>query len=365
MLNSNNVNIFELDTPALVVDLDIMESNLKRMADYARTHQLRLRPHTKTHKSPWIGRRQMDLGAAGLTVAKPGEAEVMLEAAPPDLLVAFPTLGAAKMERLKRIAERAALTVALDSIEAAQALSDAGVKAKVLVEFDAGLGRVGVQPDELPALIRAIQKLPHIDYDGISFYPGHIKDMGEEGMGALDALNVQVTRIVETLEKEGLKPRVVSGGSTPTMHYAHKVERMNEIRPGTYVFNDRNTIHSHACSLEDCAATVITTVVSTAKPGQILIDGGSKTFSSDRLVNDPGVSFGRVLRAPEAHFHKMNEEHGFIDVSKCEHKFHVGEKLQILMNHVCVVMNLHEQVWGHRKGIVETSWPVAGRGKLQ
>lgn len=363
--NSSKVNIFELDTPALVVDLDIMEANIQQMADYAAEHNLRLRPHTKTHKSPLLGRRQLERGAVGLTVAKPSEAEVMLATNTPDILIAFPTIGQAKMARLIEIARYTSVTVALDSFEAAQALSDAKVPARVLVEFDAGLGRVGVSPAELVPLVQSIAKLPFIEYDGISFYPGHIKDMGEEGMGSLEVLNQTLAGILDSLDKAGLKPRVVSGGSTPTMHHSHRVKGMNEIRPGTYIFNDRNTIHSHACSLEDCAATVVATVISTSKPGQILIDGGSKTFSSDRLVNDTGVSFGKVLNAPGAHFHKMNEEHGFIDVTKCDRKFAVGDKLQILMNHVCVVMNLHEQVWGHRKGIVETSWPVAGRGKLQ
>jgi D-serine deaminase-like pyridoxal phosphate-dependent protein len=362
--NLNKVNIFNLDTPALVVDLDIMEANLQRMADYTDEHKLRLRPHTKTHKSPLLARRQIERGAVGLTVAKPGEAEVMLMASPQEMLLAFPTIGPAKMARLKEVARHTNLSVALDSLEAAQALSEGGVTANVLVEFDAGLARVGVQPEELVPLITAIKKLPHLHYDGISFYPGHIKDLGEEGLGKLEVLNIELQKVLETLDKAGLAPRIVSGGSTPTMYHSHKIKGMNEIRPGTYIFNDRNTIHSGACTLDECAATVIATVVSTAQEGQVLIDGGSKTFSSDRLVNDPGVSFGKVLNAPGAVFHKMNEEHGFIDITKCDRTFNVGDKLQVLMNHVCVVMNLHEQAHGHRNGAVETSWPIAARGKL-
>lgn len=358
------MKLFELDTPALAVDLDRMEANLRRMADYAREHQLRLRPHTKTHKSPLLGRKQLDLGAVGLTVAKPTEAEVMLAAGPEDILIAFPTIGAAKMERLKSLAGKVQLTVALDSFEAAEALSKAGVKARVLVEMDAGLHRVGVTPEELPGLVERIRRLPHIEYDGISFYPGHIKEIGEEGLGHIAALNALIGATVDRLRRAGHEPRIVSGGSTPTMWHSHRIEAMNEIRPGTYIFNDRNTIRGGACSIEDCAATIIVTVISTAYPGQVLVDGGSKTFSSDRLLNDPGVTFGKVLNAPGAVFHKMNEEHGFIDVTKCERTFRVGDKLQILMNHVCVVMNLHEQVWGYRNDAVEMSWAVTGRGKL-
>ena len=358
------MNILELDTPALVVDLDIMEANLQRMADYATEHKLRLRPHTKTHKSPLLARKQIERGAVGLTVAKPSEAEVMLAANAQEILVAYPTIGAAKMARLKDVARYTDLTVSLDSLEAAKALSDAGVPAKILVEFDVGFGRVGVQPDELPALIKLIKKLPHLKYDGISFYPGHIKELGEEGMAKIAGLSLLVEQTVDQLKKAKLTPRIVSGGSTPTMHHSHRIKGMNEIRPGTYIFNDRNTIRSNACSLEQCAATVIVTVVSTAHSGQVLVDGGSKTFSSDQLVDASGVSFGKVLNAPGAHFHKMSEEHGFIDITKCDREFHVGDKLQVLMNHVCVVMNLHEQAHGHRAGSVETSWPVAARGKL-
>ncbi len=341
-----------------------MEANLQRMADYTKTHNLRLRPHTKTHKSPLLAMKQIELGAVGLTVAKPGEAEVMLAANPQEVLVAFPTLGATKMARLKEVARHTSLTVALDSFEAAKALSEGEVPAKILVEFDAGLGRVGIQPNELATMIEAIKKLPHVQYDGISFYPGHIKDLGEEGLGKIEALNVLLNQTVEALTKAGHSPRIVSGGSTPTMFQSHRIEAMNEMRPGTYIFNDRNTVMGKACSLDECAATIIATVVSTAHKGQILIDGGSKTFSSDRLLNDPGVSFGKVLNAPGAHFHKMNEEHGFIDITKCDRSFQVGDKLQILMNHVCVAMNLQEQAIGYRNGIVETSWPIAARGKL-
>lgn len=359
------MKISELDTPALVVDLDVLQGNLERMATYTKTNGLRLRPHTKTHKSPMLARKQLALGASGLTVAKVSEAEVMLEAQPKEILVAYPTIGAAKLARLKEVAKRSQISVSLDSFEAARQLSEAGIAAKVLVEFDAGLGRVGVPPEDLLALVKQIAALPHIEFDGLAFYPGHIKKMDEAGERQIVELSQLVEKTVDGLRQAGLAPRIVSGGSTPAWAYMHQVAGLNEVRPGTYIFNDRNTIEGKACSLDQCAATVIATVVSTAKPGQVLIDGGSKTFSSDRLNGDQGVSFGYVTDAPEAHFHKMNEEHGFLDISKCGRQFHVGDRVRILMNHVCVVMNLHEQVYGVRGDEVVESWPVAGRGKLQ
>src|ERR1039457_4496459 len=265
------IRVSDIDTPALLVDLDVMERNLRRVADYAQKHGLRLRPHTKTHKSPRIGRRQLELGAAGLTVAKVGEAEVMLDAAPADMLVAYPVIGRAKLERLMAVARRARVTVSLDSLFAAQQLSEAAqaagrgiVKIGVLAETDVGLGRVGVSPGgELLDLARGIERLARLSFEGIAV-------------------------------------RIVSAGSTPSLYHSHELAGLNEIRPGTYVYNDWNTVASGACTPEECAAALLVTVVSTARPGQIIVDGGSKTFSSDRLTGSTESTFGHVVEAPEA-----------------------------------------------------------------
>jgi D-serine deaminase-like pyridoxal phosphate-dependent protein len=366
----SDMYVSELDTPALVVDLDIMERNLCRVAEYSKTHDLRLRPHTKTHKSPVIGRRQLASGAVGLTVAKVGEAEVMLGAEPADLLVAFPVIGRSKLDRLVEVARKTRVTVALDSLFAARQLSEAArehqVSFGVLAEVDVGLGRVGVTPgDELLQLAHGILRLPRLTFEGITFYPGHIKDNEETGREQLGQLAALVQSMLDDFRRADIPVAVVSGGSTPALFHSHEVPGLNEIRPGTYVYNDLNTIRSGGCSLADCAAAVLVTVVSTARKGQIIVDGGSKTFSSDRPVNSAEVTFGRVAEAPAASFHRMNEEHGYIDVSRVDRDFTVGERLRIVPNHVCVVMNLHETVYGIRKDEVEESWKVEGRGKLQ
>ena len=357
--------IQDLDTPALIVDLDIMERNLRRVADYCASHGLRLRPHTKTHKSIFIARQQLALGAAGLTVAKPGEAEVMLGAEPRDLLVAFPVIGALKLRRLAAVAAITRVTVALDSLIAAQQLSQAaessGARFGVLVEIDVGLGRVGVAPGDALAQTQAIRALPGLDWRGITFYPGHIKDQDPEKLAGLSAM---VGRLVEEFTAAGLKPEIVSGGSTPALYHSHEIQGLNEIRPGTYVFNDLNTVASGGCAMEDCAASVLVTVVSRAGSDRMIVDGGSKTFSSDRLSSG-GPGHGRVMEAPGAVFHKMNEEHGFIDLSKAERSFEIGEKVRIIPNHICVAVNLHEYVYGVRGGKLEEVWNVEGRGKLQ
>jgi len=360
--------IADLDTPALIIDLDIMERNLRRMADYTAQHGLRLRPHTKTHKIPALARQQIDLGAIGLTIAKVGEAEVMLAADPPDLLLAYPIVGRRKLARLMEVAKRAPVTVSLDSLTIARELSDAAANAQVeigvLAEIDVGLGRVGVQPSDAVDLARNLAQLPSLRFEGIAFYPGHIKTLDDEGRKALAALSTLLSSVVRDLKQAGLTPHIVSGGSTPTMFHSHEVAEMNEIRPGTYIFNDRNTALSGSCALADCAASILATVVSTAKPGQMIIDGGSKTFSSDRTASTD-VSFGHVIDAPQAVFTKMNEEHGFIDIQRATESFSVGDRIRIVPNHVCVAVNLHECVYGVRGDSAEQVWRVEGRGKLQ
>jgi D-serine deaminase-like pyridoxal phosphate-dependent protein len=363
-------HLSEIETPALVVDLDILDRNLRRVADYASQHGLRLRPHTKTHKSVMLAKRQLELGAAGLTVAKVSEAEVMLRAEPAEILVAFPIVGRSKLAKLMEVARHTRVTVALDSLEAARALSDAAHEAQVdvgvLVEFDAGLGRVGVAPGEpLLALATAVRALPNVIFQGLTFYPGHIKDLDETGRRALVQLSELVGGIRGDFKRTGIDLPIVSGGSTPTLFHSHEIAGLTEIRPGTYLFNDINTVASGGCAMEDCAASILATVVSVARPGHMIIDGGSKTFSSDRPVNSSQVTFGHLVEAPAAHFHKMNEEHGFIELAGVDRKFAIGDRVHVIPNHICVAVNLHERVYGVRGDRVEEVWTVDGRGKLQ
>ena len=365
------MRVSELETPALLIDLDVMERNIKRVADYAREHGLRLRPHTKTHKIPALGRMQVKHGAAGLTVAKVGEAEVMVNSGTPDLLVAYPVIGRKKLDRLMEIAKRTRVTVSLDSVAAARQLSEAAREAQtevgVLAEIDAGLGRVGVTPGvELIELATALSRLPRLKLEGIAFYPGHIKSMEDGGEEELAQLAELVDSVVRELKAAGLPPNIVSGGSTPTLFHSHKVAGVNEIRPGTYIFYDRNTVAQGACTWDDCAASILATVVSMARPGQMIIDGGSKTFSSDRLATTGEPTFGMLREAPAAVFNKMNEEHGYVDIRKVEDaSFQVGDRVRVIPNHICVCMNLHEQVYGIRGDTVERTWAVEARGKLQ
>ncbi|HPT26552.1 MAG TPA: alanine racemase [Bryobacteraceae bacterium] len=351
----------DLDTPALLIDIDTMERNLERVAGYARQHSLRLRPHTKTHKIPALARRQIDLGATGITVAKTTEAEVMMAAAPADLLIAYPVVGRAKLERLRAIAAKTEVTVAVDSLEAARMISDAGIEAGILIEVDVGLGRMGVAVEDATLLVDEIIKLPHVEWKGLAFYPGHIKDPNDAA--GIAALQTAVLDLVDRFVAERIPPQIVSGGSTPLLYQSHLFDGMNEIRPGTYIFNDRNTCASGACRREDCAATMLTTIVS-VQGNRMMIDGGSKTFSSDKLSTG-GSGFGEIVEAPGALFHKMNEEHGYVDISQAGRRFAVGDRVRVLMNHVCTAVNMQERIYGVRGEDVLEIWPVAGRGKLQ
>lgn len=365
------MHVSELDTPALLIDLDIFEKNLRRVAEYAKANDLRLRPHTKTHKVPAVGKLQLESGAVGLTVAKVGEAEVMLQSGTPDLLVAYPVIGRSKLERLAAVARKTRVTVALDGLFAARQLSEAARQAQVgfgvLAEVDAGLGRVGVTPgEELVQLAQGIERLPRLSFEGIAFYPGHIKMLGQEGPEeSLKQLSQLVRAMLGDFRKAGLKANIVSGGSTPTLYRSHEISGVTEIRPGTYVYNDCNTVRSGACQWDDCAVSILTTVVSTARKGQAIIDGGSKTFSSDRHVGSSEASFGRVVEAPGCVFHNMNEEHGFLDTRRDGGQFSVGDRVHVIPNHVCVAVNLHEYVYGIRNENVEQTWKVEARGKLQ
>jgi D-serine deaminase-like pyridoxal phosphate-dependent protein len=363
------MRIDDIETPALVVDLEIMERNLRRAADYAAAHSLRLKPHTKTHKCVAIARRQLELGAAGLTVAKVSEAEVMLGSEPAEMLVAFPVLGDAKLRRLMRVAEETRVTVALDSAFVAAGLSaaakEAGVTIGVLVEFDAGLRRVGVAPGEaLVELARAIEPLPNLRLEGIAFYAGQIKTWDEAGRREFAHVTGILAAVLDEFRAAGIGTPIVSAGSTPTLFHSHEMPGLNEIRPGTYLFGDVNTVLSGALAWEDCAATIHATVVSTSILDQIVIDGGSKTFSSDRLASSPEVTFGRVVDAPEMRFHKMNEEHGFIATSGGGRRFAVGDRVRIFPNHICTAINLLDRIYGVCGDTVERVWAVDARGKV-
>ncbi len=362
------MNIRDLDTPALVIDLDIVDRNLARMADYCRRHNLNLRPHTKTHKMPALARKQVELGASGITVAKLGEAEIMVDAGLDHLLVAYPIVGRPKAERLADLCQRADITVALDSFESAEFIArstrERAVTAGILIEVDVGFHRCGVQDDqEALRLAQSIVDCPSLDFRGFLFYPGsYVTEETHEEQ--LQRVNRSLESLLATFEQRQIPVNVVSGGSTPTARFSHRFSGLTEIRPGTYIFNDRNTMLHGAAELDDCAAAVVVTVVSKAVPGKVIVDGGSKTFSSDPCLAG-NTGFGLIKEDPNAAFVAMNEEHGHFDISRSTRKYAIGEKLTVVPNHICATVNLHNEVFFARGQTVELTCPVAARGKIR
>jgi D-serine deaminase-like pyridoxal phosphate-dependent protein len=359
--------LVELETPAPLVDLDRLASNLDHMASYATLHGLSLRPHVKTHKSPRIAAEQIQRGAVGLTCATPRELEVMSDVTP-DLLLAYPAVGAARLERIMSLPRDVSLIIALDSISALGQLAAAAKVAQrevgVYVEADLGMHRVGLQTaDDIVNLARLVGKHPPLKFAGLAFYPGHIRehvDLQEENLVRLSA---DVRRLVQALDNAGLAPPVVSGGSTPAAWRMHEITGVTEVRPGTYVYNDRTTADIGACSWDDCAFSVLATVISTAVPGQAVIDAGSKALGREPMRGVSGEGFGALLDRPEVIVTRMSEEHGILDLSKSDWKPDVGELVRVVPNHVCVVVHLNDTIYGVRGSIVETSWPVTARGR--
>jgi D-serine deaminase-like pyridoxal phosphate-dependent protein len=362
--------VSKLETPAVVVDLDVMDRNLSRLADYCREHNLLLRPHTKSHKIPELAKLQLASGATGITVAKLGEAEVMLDAGISDILIAYPIVGTDKASRLATIAEQASLTVALDSEDAAlaisQAMSQRGTRIGVLVELDVGFKRCGVANEvEALELAKKISSMPGLEFKGLMFFPGHFTVGPEQRTTLRNEVNGMLDRVFEAFAREEVPLAIVSGGSTPTAYESHLFHGVNEVRPGMYIFNDKTTAGISAASLDDCALSVLVTVVSTSVAGKAIIDGGSKTFSSDRYQAGDGRGFGLVLEDHVAEIERLSEEHGHLNVERSERRYRVGDRLRVVPNHVCTTVNMHDQVYGVRNERVEVVWEVKGRGKVR
>jgi D-serine deaminase-like pyridoxal phosphate-dependent protein len=349
-------------TPAAIVDADTMAANLDRMATYTSAHNLQLWPHTKTHKTPELARQQIERGARGLTVATLQEAEAMATVAD-DILLAYPPVGRPKLQRLVKLADRKRVTVALDSLEVLDGLEASGARVGVLVEIDAGMHRVGVtQPQTAVNIARRLVDSMNLDYAGVLFYPGHIREPVGEQSAVIDTTSDRLAEFIDALSAAGLKPERVSGGSTPSAPNSHQMRYITEIRPGTYIFNDRTTAVIGACEWRDCAYTILATVVSTSVPGQAVVDAGSKALSREDIRGADAPGFGALLDRPEVIVKALSEEHGLLDTSNTTWEPRVGERVRIVPNHVCVSVNLQPRLWMVREGELVGSHEVVARG---
>jgi D-serine deaminase-like pyridoxal phosphate-dependent protein len=357
----------DLDTPAVVIDLDRLEANVGRMAQSARRSGVRLRPHAKTHKILEIGRMQIAAGASGLTLAKTGEAEVFADAGFGDLFLAYPITGAAKARRLLEISDRVRIAVGVDSLEAASTIAQvfrSGERSlDVMLEIDTGLARTGILPELAPQTATRIAGVPGLRLRGLFTHAGHA--YGAKTPDEVEATGRKegeaMVAAAHAVRAVGVPIEEVSVGSTPSAWSAMRIPGVTECRPGTYVFNDASQVCLGVCSLDDCALTVLATVVSVPAPDRAVIDAGSKTLSSDPLrprAGGHGFVVGRSSRVE-----RLSEEHGVIRVEPGE-TFQTGERLRIIPNHACVVTNLQDRVFAVRHGRVEAGWPVAARGRV-
>jgi len=346
--------IADLDTPAVLIDIDRVEANLARAQAHADKEGYALRPHIKTHKLPRFARRQVELGAVGITVQKLGEAEVMADAGITDLFLPYNILGAKKLARLKALNQRVTLSVTADSpdtLAGYAATFTADKPLTVLVECDSGGGRCGVQtPAQALALARQIELSPGLRFGGLMTYPP---------LHGVDKSNVWLAEAVALQQQAGIAVPRVSSGNSPDM-WAPASAPVTERRPGTYIYYDRLQVKEQAASLDDCALTVLATVVSRPTATRAVIDAGSKSLTSDQLGLE---GFGLVM-GTDITVKALSEEHGVIELPSASDWPRVGERLRIIPNHACVVSNLFDRVNLISGDELRETLPVAARGRV-
>jgi D-serine deaminase-like pyridoxal phosphate-dependent protein len=347
----------DLETPAVLIDLDRAEANLRKAQNAADAAGIKLRPHIKTHKLPRFAHRQVELGAVGITVQKLGEAEVMADDGITDLLLTFNIIGTRKLARLKALHERVTIRTVADSADCiaglATTFTDARHPLGVFVECDTGMGRCGVQsPGAALDLARKIIGAQGLVFAGLMTYPAAGK-YREAAQWLADAKTL--------FELEGVAIPTITTGGTPDIGHMGEAGVATEYRPGTYIYMDRSQVAAGAATFDDCALTVLATVVSRPTPGRAIIDAGSKALTSDLL----GLQgHGYVLEYPDARITGLSEEHGTLDVSACAEKPRIGDVIRIIPNHCCPVTNLFDRVNLVRDGQVVETVPVAARGRV-
>jgi D-serine deaminase-like pyridoxal phosphate-dependent protein len=345
-------------TPAVVIDLDILERNIARAQSLCDKAGITIRPHIKTHKSPIIATMQRDAGAHGITCQKLGEAEVMAEGGLDDILITYNILGEEKLGRLGKLLSHTNVIVAADNPTTIEGLpkaaSIAGRPLNVVVECDSGRKRAGVEtPEEAIRLARSIDAAPGLHFAGFVFYPPD--KTVESSQNFLD----QIVAGVRTL---GLEPRILSSGGTPNLGMLQSFAGITEHRAGTYVFNDRMMMAQGIAALEDCALHVFATVVSRAAPERGILDSGSKTLTADMGGGLDG--FGLIREYPQARITGFSEEHGMLDLSRSTDRPPIGAVVRIVPNHVCVVVNMFDRYVTVRGTELLGELPIPARGKV-
>ena len=348
--------IADLDTPTILIDIDRVEANLKRAQAHADKEGYALRPHTKTHKLPQFAKRQVALGATGITVQKLGEAEVMADAGITDIFLPYNIVGDKKLPRLKALNERITLAVTADSPDTISGYArtfTSGKPLTVLVECDTGAGRCGVQsPAQALALARQIELAPGLRFGGLMTYPPK---------HGVEQANAWFDEALASFKQAGIAVPKITAGNSPDMWVAGGGP-VTERRPGTYIYYDRMQVRDKVATVEDCALTVLVTVVSRPTATRVVIDAGSKSLAYDPVAGDLSLGHGLVT-GTELVVKSLSEEHGVIEMPVASDWPRVGERLRIIPNHVCVVSNLFDAVTLISGDEVKETLPVASRGR--
>jgi len=348
-----------LDTPAVVIDLDVLEANIEAMAQAMAARGVALRPHFKTPKMIEVARRQLAAGSSGLTCATVGEAEVLADAGVNDVFIAYPVWpSGARALRLRALCDRIDLKVGVDSAAAAQALARAVARpVRVLVEIDCGDRRTGVPPEHA-GVIAAAAADAGLTVQGVFTHGGQGYAPGERSRQAAEEEVAALQRAAAALQACGLPAGTVSAGSTPTAVLSARGV-VTEERPGTYVFGDRQQVVIGSCRPQDIAAVIASTVVSTAVSGQFVLDAGAKTIGKDRPPWLPG--HGAIPAYPQAVISRGSDHHAVCEVPDGARRPRVGEVVAVVPNHICPVVNLATEVVVARRGQQITRWTVDAR----
>jgi D-serine deaminase-like pyridoxal phosphate-dependent protein len=342
-----------LDTPATLVNLDMVEDNLKRMADFARTSNLNLRPHIKSHKNLYMAKKQVDYGASGICVATASEAEVMAQLEV-DLMLAYPIVGQAKLNRVRPILSMGRLSLVADSSQVLEEYIDfastTSITIPVFIEVDTGMNRSGALPDEVIQLAKRVLLAKNLVFKGIMTHAGHAHNADDkDGIAEIARYEARVMGDLRSqLEKLGASDFVVSAGSTITSPYLKASDGITEIRPGTYIYNDLRTMERWSCTRDQIAVVTLATIAS-ARGSRITVDAGSKTLTTSFL---PTFSYGQLREDKSAMVSRISEEHGVIDLHEGSQRYSVGDRISILPIHVCVWMDLQSEIYGVRNNTV-------------
>jgi len=353
----------QIPTPTLLIDQEVLEANITLMAQFFKNNTAKLRPHFKTHKSPLLAKKQIEAGAIGMTCAKLGEAEVLVEAGIESILIANEIIDPVKIERVVQLALKSQLIVAVDQADNLRMLSQAAQKTgsviNVVVEVDVGMKRCGVQPGEAAlSLARLASQLPGLHFSGVLGYEGQavlIPDREKRTRAASQAMQMLV-ETADLIRQAGLTVEIVSAGGTGTYDLTGIFPGITEVEAGSYPFMD--TKYLQLGLPFRCALTLLATVISVPSPCRAIIDAGMKVLTTDNGLPEVIAPTGVTLSA-------LHEEHGILEVDPAWIQLQVGERVELIPSHICTTVNLHDRYYALRNGMLEAIWPITGRGKSQ